>query len=767
MSTSIAPPALDTRTYQDLLNEALARIPIHNPEWTNFNRSDPGVTLLELFAFLTESLLYRANQIPERNRLAFLSLLGVPPRPASSARGVVVFANEAAPQQTITLPSDVEARAGQVAFRTESGLDILPIETAAYYKVPLVAPPQQLVQYYSALYASYTGSQPDAATLQLYETVAVPAPLENTEQPGVDLMTALDQSLWIALLLRRADGVGDARLAAARAALAGRTLSLGVVPVLENPAAQVSPAGSPGEAATSHLDYQLPRVAADGSLGATPAERLATYRSLDQASAANVLAEPGIVQLTLPEAGALGLWRDIEPLEAGVGDLPPALEDSALGERLITWLRIQASGGSHARLLWTGVNAVMVSQEARVVGEVLPNGTGAPDQSVQLSQSPVLAETVRLRVGDPPVTWSRIEEMYAAGPEVPVPDPRMPPGTPPAAPADPLVFTIDSLGLVSCGDGLHGARWPTEAPLRADYSYSAGTAGNVGPNAISSSAALPAGIKVTNPVRTSGGADAASIEERDQEVVPYLRHRDRLVSPDDFEAIVRRTPGVDVGRVDVIPAYNPELAPNSPGDAPGAVTLMLIPRVDAVHPQAPQPDRLFLDTVCAYIDPRRIVTTEVFLRGPTYVPVWISVGFDPLAGASLAEVRDAVKAALLQFLAPLGTEGGQQPPAASDASFAHAATGWPRLKPVVPLELLAVASRVPGVDLVRPVLVAAGDAPGSETEPISMTGLELPVVAGISVLAGEPLPLDQLRGLSPSATPATNVVPVPTIPETC
>ena len=80
-------PTLDDRKYQDLLDEALARIPVHNPEWTNFNKSDPGVTLLEVFAFLTENLLYRANQIPERNRLKFLTLLGVPLQPASSARG--------------------------------------------------------------------------------------------------------------------------------------------------------------------------------------------------------------------------------------------------------------------------------------------------------------------------------------------------------------------------------------------------------------------------------------------------------------------------------------------------------------------------------------------------------------------------------------------------------------------------------------------------------------------------------------------------------
>src|SRR6185369_7200108 len=121
-------PSIDDRRYQDLVTEALARIPVHNPEWTNFNRSDPGVTLIELFAFLTENLLYRSNQIPERNRRKFLTLLGVPLQTASSARGLVTFANERGPQRTFTLNADMEVRAGQVPFRTERGLDVLPIE---------------------------------------------------------------------------------------------------------------------------------------------------------------------------------------------------------------------------------------------------------------------------------------------------------------------------------------------------------------------------------------------------------------------------------------------------------------------------------------------------------------------------------------------------------------------------------------------------------------------------------------------------------------
>src|SRR5438105_10912441 len=108
-------PSLSDQTYQSFLNEALARIPVHNPEWTNFNRSDPGVTLLELFAFLMESVAYRSNQIPERNRMKFLSLLGVPLSPAASARGIVTFDNPRGPLETVTLNGGIEVRAGSLA----------------------------------------------------------------------------------------------------------------------------------------------------------------------------------------------------------------------------------------------------------------------------------------------------------------------------------------------------------------------------------------------------------------------------------------------------------------------------------------------------------------------------------------------------------------------------------------------------------------------------------------------------------------------------
>src|ERR687894_1897490 len=84
-------PILDDRSYQQLRDELVRRIPVYTPEWTDHNASDPGITLIELFAFLGENLLYRFNQIPESTQLAFLRLLQIPLRPAAPARALLTM----------------------------------------------------------------------------------------------------------------------------------------------------------------------------------------------------------------------------------------------------------------------------------------------------------------------------------------------------------------------------------------------------------------------------------------------------------------------------------------------------------------------------------------------------------------------------------------------------------------------------------------------------------------------------------------------------
>lgn len=75
-------PELDDRRFPDLVQEGVALIPMYSRRWTNHNAADPGITLLELFAYLTDVLLYRLNRISDGNRLKFLKLLtGEPTRP--------------------------------------------------------------------------------------------------------------------------------------------------------------------------------------------------------------------------------------------------------------------------------------------------------------------------------------------------------------------------------------------------------------------------------------------------------------------------------------------------------------------------------------------------------------------------------------------------------------------------------------------------------------------------------------------------------------
>jgi predicted phage baseplate assembly protein len=323
-------------------------------------------------------------------------------------------------------------------------------------------------------------------------------------------------------------------------------------------------------------------------------------------------------------------------------------------------------------------------------------------------------------------------------------------------------------GEIHFGDGMHGQRPPLNSKISVSYDYGAGIAGNVGAGAINTSPILPAGVKVSNPIRTWGGDDSEKVSAGEKQISRYLQHRERLVTISDFKLIVLRTPGVLIGRVEIIPTFNPEFSPNEPGDAPGAVTVMVIPRYDSRQPDAPVPGRLFLDTICRYLDERRLVTTEIFLRGPVYKPIWISVGINVVAEKSVAEVREAVKQALLDFLAPLN-------PTAADSLIDQTGeqeeinNGWRLRKPVAGKELLAVASRVPGVMFINDVLLAEGDSASSEQ--VTMNGLELPHVLGISISVGDALPLSQLRGTAIDTSAGTSkprrIVPIPIVPDKC
>ena len=668
----ITVPNLDDRTYRQLVAEALGRVPVHNPEWTNFNDSDPGVTLVQLFAFLTESLLYRANQIPERNRKKFLTLLGIGLKPAASAIGFVTIQNERGPLESRPVQADLDVRAGAIHFRTTFGLDVLPIEARAFIKAPLPEPQtdaeRETRERFQLLYADLLeGPERQPA---FYATMPLPEPAPGVPLPAIDLVEkTVDGCLWIALLARPTDLSQDSAarrldLERIRNIIAGQPLTLGVMPgaTLEGLDLRA------GETSTLDTDssvvWEIAEPPPDGQLpvSSNPDARKPQYKaSLAPRGDGMTLRKPGLVELTLPEK--INVWQNLEPAEEGTGDFPPSMADTNIGDRVLTWLRIKTArtGGTPPTVVgWVGVNATMIEQRTHVTGESLGEGNGEPDQQVTLANTPVVPGSLRLTVGggEP---WDEVDDLLVAEAEVPVGDPRLPlfsrelPARPDHKPLR-TVYALDpESGIVTFGNGAHGERPGARLPIVASYSFGGGITGNMAIGAVNRATDLPASYKALNPLPTWGGSNSQTVAEAEQTIPREVKHKDRLVSVDDFREITWQTPGVDMGRVEVLPLYDASAAL---AGVPGAVTVVVIPRFDPIQPDAPVPDNFFLERVCRYLEPRRLVTTELFIRGPLYKNLWVTVGIEVLGGHAAGPVIDNVRRRLREFLSPL--TGGRE-----------------------------------------------------------------------------------------------------------
>lgn len=738
-------PVIDDRSYQEILNEALARIPVHNPEWTNYSDSDPGVTILQVFAFMTENLLYRANLVPERNRIKFLRLLGLPMKPAAAAEGLVLFDNTKGDFSVVSVEADEELLAGKVPFRTREGLYALPVEGRVYYKAFSSATGSDRTDTQD-LYRQLNEELDDpSVNIELYETRRLLPPTPGAEPPVVDLENdTLDGALWLAILARKAEQVEDTR-----DMIANKTMTLGIVPALDAEGKALPASGRVTPDNVSNIRFERPDIRS------TDTEPTPRYALLPSRPFADVLEEPGTVELQLPGSSRLLNWIWENPEDEGVGAFPPSLEDTDVADRVVTWIRIRAgerpseSDGDtpsklRARFTFVGVNAARIEQKAVVAAEYVGDGTGEPNQVLTLVNTPVIKDSVVLTVNGE--RWTQTDDLLAAPPEVPKTAPGLSGSREaPRLNGSPKVYTLDrESGEVRFGDGLRGARPPRRAVIQASYAYGGGSEGVVGIGAVTKWARTRAGLKVNNPIPTWGGVPAETAEMAEGRIAGFLQHRDRCVTADDFAAIARETPAVRVGRVDVLPLFHPDGAP-----AEGVVTILVLPESDPLHPSSPRPDRLFLNAVCAYVNPRRLITTEVHVRGPEYVPVYVSVGIDVVPGRDSATVREAVKAELADFLSPLtgGFEGG----------------GWPLNRDVDQTELFAVATRVAGVSKINSLLL--GDSNGTAASTISIEGLQLPHLLAVSVQIGDPQPLDQLAGAAEVSDPT--VVPVPFVPDVC
>ena len=838
-------PALDDRSFEQLVKEARSRVGVHTPEWTNLNESDPGVTIIELFAFLTENLLYRGNRIPEANRLKFLSMLGIALQPPSPGIGLVSFINEKGPlQPAFALPTGTEVRAGQVPFVTSNPMVILPVESAVYYKQPQQLDDATLAQY-QLIYQTFLTT--DTEVLTFYKPVSLDPPAPGKPDPVVDLGDpingTIDRSLWIALLGQKGAARSDVRRA-----LAGQTLSIGVYPAAQIPGQVLPPMSvntgtiDPGlvvEIAAPEADPTDPLDLAGRGLGVGDAR----YTRLPLTYAEPVLESPGLLQVTLPTYEKLLLW-DFDPEEEGTGDFPPRIDDADLSSRLVSWIRLRypplaeevpspvtpttvsgapgaiasgcgcgatktvpvhvvstsstteadpstvssipastdlsfagctcdcgsdinstttGTGTATGRITWAGVNTTRAVQAVAVRQESLGLATGTPFQQCNFANTPVITgdlpgapavTEVTVDVQDIDGTWQTwhvIDDIFAADPEE-------------------MAYTLDpAIGQITFGSGLSGLRPTRGAAIRVSYWYGGGTQGQAAIGGINKSVALPGGYKLSNPLPTWGASGGESVADGEAAITRWLRHRDRLVTSDDFHDLTRRTPGVDLGRVEVLPLFNPEQTGGPQQDWPGMVTVMVIPRSDPVHPKAPLPDRQFLNAVCDWLSPRRLVTTELHVRGPFYRQLWVSIGIVTLPGQVPSIVEQAVTKAVETFVSPL--YGGLPTQPNEDGLLGvpdpSTGTGWPLGVNIRSQDIEAVATRVPGVRYVDSVLMAAVDANGAVHSPIdtlTLSGLQLPQA---TVVCGPPPAVDPATLIAGSQAVATSTVPVPVVPDTC
>jgi hypothetical protein len=746
----IRPPALDDRSFDDLVEELLARIPAHTPEWTNPRLGDPGRTIVELFAWLTDTLLYRANLIPEKQRLVFLKLLGVQMRSAIPARGLVSISTDDENFKDAVYLAQGATIKGPVNFETLSEITVLPVTGEGYFKRPITESERtslaDVLQGLQDIYQLSGAAVPYVTTPVFPNSVAV--------LDGFDLIDdTVDKCLWFALLAPNKKTAQAIRDTLGKARNGGQQLiNVGLAPPVRV-AALFEDVSSP-----KRVPYGF-QICTGKEVGGKP-----EYVALDVISDSTAgLTRTGVVRLALPSKDNIGkLDNDVRAkLNAGLDDRPPRIDDPEKDDRLITWLRLRPTERlEHLSLSWAGINAVEVDQRQTLKGRVVAQSDGTADQEMQLSSQAIDRKTFQLQVesGEGYRFWTPIDDLAFAG-------------------RDDTVFTLDTeAGTIRFGDGIRG-RIP-EAGMRVRIAYmraGGGQGGNlpagslkeiIGARDLDNNLVPPPKLKVQQALATDGGEDAESLAQAEKRIPALFRHRDRSVTEEDYKRLATDTPGVRLGRVEVLPRFKPQ---QRRSNVPGVVSVMVLPFKPLTLPPNPRPDRPIIEAVHGYLNARRPLTTELYVVGCEYIPVGISAGITIRDGFGRDTVINSVRDALRAFawsLAPGGPEG----------------SGWPLGRSLRDREVEVAVARVAGVNSVSGInLFTKGDDAWHKSRATNATGAieirmrewQLPELLTVAVVADD-LPLEDLSaaadpfGVGDGATGgAAGGVAVPVVPEVC
>ena len=820
----IRPPALDDRRFDDLVAELVARIPAHTPEWTNPRVGDPGRTLIDLFAWLGDALLYRANLIPERQRLVFLRLLGQPLRPARPARGLVALSpKDGKPPQAFAFRPGATFPAA-LPFEARDEFTALPVTAAAFYK----RAPVSADKIGSNLEQGLARIHNNGAPVKLY----LSTPLFTDGQPegeGFDVFgRSSDRSLWLALLAPKApDPAQQPAVCAATAAIlsngpdgARQLLNIGFVPALP-PTAPANPAGAAanpanpfpifpdttGTATPADQPAQIPHlweitVRPNGTVVDVDHPWQPDYLTIDEVADGTAgLTRAGIIRLALPRGAILHApANDVrEDLNAGVGDRPPRLDDTAMASRLVAWIRLRprppqkplaadtrfkmlAKTGKQHRVQtptfiadrrsrdevlhlwvnWIGVNAVSVEQLTTKENLIVGESNGAADQQFQLNATAIEPQTLTIAVEEDTgwTPWQRTDDLSTLDRDS-------------AVARDARVFQLDpEAGTIRFGDGVRG-RIPAAGRriLVRRMRAGGGQAGNLPPGTLKTvvgsaqqNAATRIGtdLVVLQPLAFAGGAEAETLAEAERRIPALFRHRDRAVTEDDYRTLAADTPGVVVARVEMFPRFKPQ---QRAYEIPGIVTVMALPGAPLGPAPNPRADRPFLEAVHAWLNPRRPLGTEFYVMGCEYVPLGLSVAITVEDGAATDTTLRAVKEALIRVLWPLPGGGfdGQ---------------GWRRKRAVDSRELAVEVARVSGVSEINGINLftanqngvwsVLGDARNGREQILPIGDWQFPELLRV-VVAAEPEALVELPVAGSNVNPYADAdgVAVPVVTEFC
>ncbi len=379
-----------------------------------------------------------------------------------------------------------------------------------------------------------------------------------------------------------------------------------------------------------------------------------------------------------------------------------------------------------------------------------------------MPQGSIDAETLAIEVEEPGrgyQPWHRVDDLATLSADANVA-------------REAAAFELDAdAGTLRFGDGVRGRIPERQMRIRlASGRFGGGRAGNLPPLTLTDISALridgsrAAGMKVTQPLPTLGGDDAETLALAERRIPAVLRHRDRAVTALDYQRLAHEVPGVDLGRVEVLPRFKPR---DRRFDVPGVVSVMVLPDRALSPAPNPRPDRPFLERVHAHLAARSPLATELYVIGCEYVPLGLAVSVAIRDGFGRDAVLYEVREALRRLLWPL-------PPGGADA------TGWPLGRDVRERELEVEISRVPGVREVAGINLfekgaAEGEgsgwhllprAGGDGSQVLEITDWQLPELLSVVVVddaTGLPSSLSAL----PNPFAQANAVAVPVVPELC